>query len=199
MRNEKNSNDKRAQARNLYFESDLTQAQIAKLLGLSQKTISQYISEEKWKFIKDRAQQMPGIFLEQMNSELQDINDAIAARPKGERHATSSEAEVRRKILNSMASIKERQSTASHIEVLINFISIVAEENLEDAQLLNKYIYDYISGVLVPAHEGIHTYGLPGDEDMPPETQEDSTKKTTDASQPETPEDSPQEARAPQE
>jgi len=174
MQNEQTSNDKRAQARNLYFQSDLTQEQIAKLLGVSQKTISKYVSEEKWKLIKERAQQMPGMFLEQLNSELQDINDAIAARPKGERHATKSEAEVRRKIMYSMASIKERQSTASHMEAFINFISIVAEENIEDARILNKYVWDYITGVLVPAHGKTPIYGLPVDKGTPPENTEDT-------------------------
>lgn len=174
MQNEQTSSDKRAQARNLYFQSDLTQEQIARLLGVSQKTISLYVSEEKWKLIKQRAQQMPGVFLEQLNCELQDINDAIAARPKGKRHATPSEAEIRRKIMYSMASIKERQSTGNHMQAFINFITIVAEENIEDARILNKYVWNYVTGVLVPAHGKTPIYGLPGDKGTPPENTGDT-------------------------
>ncbi|MCD6012459.1 MAG: helix-turn-helix protein [Flavipsychrobacter sp.] len=147
-------NEKRTQARNLYLQSDLTQAQIAQLTGVSQKTISQYISDNKWDLIKERAKQIPALFLEQMNSEIEEINQEIASRPIGKRYPTSREAEVRRKIICSMDAIKERQSVGTHIQAIINFIAHVAEESPEHAHLITDYADKYFTGEL-------HKHGSP--------------------------------------
>ncbi len=155
--------DKKQQACNLYLGSDLTQSQIAALIGVSQKTVSQYISENKWNLVKERAKQMPALFLEQMNSELEDINDVIARRPKGERHPTLGEAEVRRKIMYSMASIKERQSVGTHMEAIINFLKHVQGENLEHARIISDYAMRYFAGEMDNLKSPYrHKYDLPG-------------------------------------
>ncbi|MCD6010647.1 MAG: helix-turn-helix protein [Flavipsychrobacter sp.] len=156
-------NEKKQQARNLYLQSDLTQAQIADIIGVSQKTVSQYVNENKWQLLKDRAKQMPALFLEQMIGELEDINQVIASRPKGERHPTLQEAEVRRKIMYSMASVKERQSVGTHIEAVINFLAHVAEENPEHARLIARYSDQYFTGKLETLNSSFHNaYSLPG-------------------------------------
>jgi predicted transcriptional regulator len=156
-------NEKRTQARNLYLQSDLTQSQIAQLTGVSQKTIYQYISDNKWDLIKERARQIPALFLEQMNSEIEEINEEIASRPKGKRYPTSREAETRRKIICSMEAIKERQSVGTHIQAIINFIAHVAEENKEHALLITSYADQYFTGQLDTLNSPFHNkYNLPG-------------------------------------
>lgn len=173
MRNEQTENDKRTQARNLYLQSNLTQAEIARIVGLSQKTICQYINRHKWKEVKENAQQMPAIFIEQMNCELKAINDAIAARSEGNRFPTMAEAEVRRKILYSMASIKERQSVASHMEVIIDFIAIVANQNTEHARIISEYAMNHFTEAIKnPRAPHNAEYNIPdeGEETEEPET-----------------------------
>ena len=156
--------DKKAQARNLYLHSTLTQSQIAELLDVSQKTISLYISESKLQLLKKRAAQSPSIFLEQMNNELHEMNEIIAARPPGQRIPTLQEAEIRRKTMYSIAAIRQRQSAGTHIEVLINFLKTVFEININDAKLLNRYVDEYVTGEL-KVYETPHTerYALPGE------------------------------------
>jgi hypothetical protein len=151
-----------AKARELYFNSNLNQSQIAALVGVSQRTISHYISENKWAQLKQRAEQMPAIFLDQMNNELQEINEAIASRPPGKRFPTPKEAETRRKIMYTMAGIKERQAVASHIEVLLNFISYIQRESVEDARRVLRYTDEYLVGEMkfAPA-EKFSSYNLP--------------------------------------
>lgn len=140
--------DKKAQARNLYLHTTLTQSQIAELLDVSQKTISLYISESKLQLLKKRAAQSPSVFLEQMNNELHEMNEIIASRPPGQRVPTLQEAEIRRKTMYSIATIRERQSAGTHIEVLINFLQTVFEINIEHAKLINRYVDEYVTGEL---------------------------------------------------
>lgn len=165
-----NENEKFIQARNLYIQSDLTQAQIAAIVGVSQKTISQYISDNRWKLLKERANQVPAIALEQMNCELEDLNELIASRPKGSRHATLHEAEIRRKIMASMETVKDRQSAGTHIEVICNLLTLISAENIEHARILSRYTDKYVSGML---HSPFYdSYVLPGDTSQPSPTAE---------------------------
>jgi len=142
----KNENEKQNQARNLYFQTSLTQAQIAELIGVSQKTVSLYINENNWKVIKERAAQAPALLLEQMNSELQELNEVIASRPRGQRFPTLQEAGIRRRIMLSIATVKDRLSAGAHAEMLNNFITYVIRQNMSDAQVLVRYADQYLKG-----------------------------------------------------
>lgn len=146
MSTHQNGGDKQNQARNLYFQTKLTQAQIAELLGISQKTVSTYVNENKWNLLKQRAEQAPALMLEQMNSELQELNEAIAARPLGQRFPTKEEAEIRRKTLHSINLINSRQSAGYYSQVFMNFISWVYKQNVKDAQLLTRYADRFLKG-----------------------------------------------------
>jgi hypothetical protein len=136
--------EKLQQVRNLYFNTTLTQSEIGALVGLSQKTVSCYISENNWRSVRDRVRKMPILLIEQMNSELKEISDAVAARPKGKRFPTPREAETRRKIIYSIAAMKERQSAATHLEVLLNFLQNVSEYAPDDARIISNHIQEYI-------------------------------------------------------
>jgi hypothetical protein len=133
------------QVRNLYFNTTLSQSEIAGLIGISQKTVSSYVSRHNWKNIREQVRKMPILLIQQMNNELREINETIASRPPGERFPTAREAEVRRKIIYSITAMKQRQSAATHLEVLLNFLRSVEEENVNDARLISNYIMNYVN------------------------------------------------------
>lgn len=159
-------------ARNLYFNTTLSQAQIAEVIGVSQKTISIYISENNWKLLKQKAQQLPPVFIDQMNSELQELNARIAARPEGKRIPTSEEAELRRKILYSLAALKDHQSVSNHIEGYTNLAQYIAGRNIRHARLLCGYSVEYlqeklkIPGDKNPTEETLALFPELNDEDL---------------------------------
>jgi hypothetical protein len=116
-------NDQQEQARNLFFETGLTQGQIAGIIGTSQKTMSLWANEGQWRRLKRLAKEMPGIAIESMFTELTEINNAVRKRPAGQRFATLEEAEIRRKTLASIKYVQEHRSAGSHVEVMMNFIN----------------------------------------------------------------------------
>jgi DNA-binding XRE family transcriptional regulator len=178
MNTENNGEDRQNEARNLYFQTGLTQAQIADLIGVSQKTVSLWVNENKWSLIKQRASQAPAVFLEQMNSELQEMNEVIASRPSGQRFPTVQEAEIRRKIMTSIAGIKDRQSAGNNAEMLTNFLKYVAKKNLKDAQTLTRYADAYLKGEMkMSSTPQFQRYDLPGDL---PATSSDGTPPAAD-------------------
>lgn len=98
-----------------------------------------------------------------MNNELQEINELIAARPKGKRFPTLREAEIRRKIMYSIATIKDRYSAGTHAAVLTNFMYRIAGQSMADAKIFNRYLDKYILGEMsISGETAVNTYSLPG-------------------------------------
>ncbi len=155
--------NKLAQARSLYFNTTLTQKQIADLIGASQKTVSEYISDNNWKLLKQRCSQLPLVFVDQMNSELRQLNDAIASRPEGERFPTLAEAELRRKILYSLAAVKDRMSAGAHAEAFLNLLNFVATRDLDAAKVINHYTMEFMKVTHNIPHGKVEHYDLAGE------------------------------------
>lgn len=168
MSAQQNSGDKQNQARNLYFQTTLTQAQIAELIGVSQRTVSNYINDNKWNLLKQRAEQAPALMLEQMHSELQELNEAIASRPFGQRFPSKEEAEIRRKTLISINLINARMSAGYYSQVFMNFINWVYKQSIEDAQFITRYADKFLKGQMKSDETPRYAnYELPSSPAMP--------------------------------
>ncbi len=172
MENEQNKDNplgKKDQARNLFFQTGLTQAQIAELVGVAQKTVSVWMNDGKWKILKDTAEHAPTVLIEQMTSELAELHTNIAARQPGQRYATLQEAEIRRKIMVSMSHIKEQQTNAAHIEVMMNFIHFVSRQNAPELQVITDLADRYLAGERsLYLNDPFKPYSLPGQFILPP-------------------------------
>lgn len=142
------TSEKKEMVRNLYLYTNYTQSEIAEIVDISQKTVSVYIAEANLALIKKRNSQSSAIYLEQMDNELQELNNAIASRPPGQRFPTKAEAEIRRKTLASMAVLRARQSPATHLEVLTNFLQSVALIDRNEAIRIMPFVDSYIAGDL---------------------------------------------------
>jgi len=120
-----NTEEQQQQARHLYFQANLNQSEIAAEVGVSQKTISLWISNGRWNTLKEMSKATPAMMIDGMYAELVELNDSIHAREPGKRFATREEADIRRKLLLGIRTIQQQQSAASHMEVLLNFIEFL--------------------------------------------------------------------------
>src|SRR3569623_1365815 len=111
-----NLNDQQQQARELFIQTDLNQSQIAAEVGVSQKTISLWISSGRWSTLKDMSRTTPAMMIDSMYAELIELNECIHSREPGKRFATREEADIRRKLLLAIRSIQQQQSAGSHME-----------------------------------------------------------------------------------
>ncbi|HXS37616.1 MAG TPA: hypothetical protein VN721_13010 [Flavipsychrobacter sp.] len=111
----KNITMKKQQARDLYFQTDLTQTRIAELLDVDRKTIYLWIKEGAWAEIKRSAKHTPSILAEQYYSQLLAINQMIAAREE-QPYPTPQEAETIRKLTLTIKHIKDGQTRGETIE-----------------------------------------------------------------------------------
>jgi len=134
---------KKQQARNLYYQTDLSQTRIAELLDIDRKTIYLWIKEGKWAQIKKSAQHTPSILAEQYYQQLLAINEMIANRVE-QPYATTQEADIIRKLTLTIKNIKNGQTVGETVEVLMNFIDRVTKKDLELAKEILPYADEYI-------------------------------------------------------
>ena len=155
-------NDERQQARNLFFETNFTQAQIAIIVGISEKTVSHWANEDRWRQLRQLAKQTPMMMIGEMYCEVSALNQAIRSRESGRQYATAPEAEIRRKTLASIKMLKENQAPVVHAEVLVNFTDYVKKLNLADAQTLVKHADKYLKGEMkLGRNDGFKIYDMP--------------------------------------
>ncbi|MBA3829601.1 MAG: hypothetical protein H0X33_11740 [Taibaiella sp.] len=110
------------QARHLYFQSGFTQAQIAATVDVSEKTMSLWVNEGRWKELRTTAAIVPSVMIDDLYYEFAELNEAIRSRPRGMRYATTEEAIVRHRLVAAMKILREHQAAPAHMEVLTNFI-----------------------------------------------------------------------------
>ncbi len=154
-------NDQRAMSRNLFFETDLTQGQIADLVGIAQKTVSFWANEENWKRLKRLAKETPALVAENMFSEVCRLNEAIMSREPGKQYATFTESEIRRKTLVSIRYVKEHDLPMTNVTVLTNFMGYLRKQpDLDAAKLLTKYAVEYLNyeGIAPPRPDNFDNY-----------------------------------------
>ena len=136
-------------AQNLYFQTELTQEKIAYLSGISTKTLYLWIKKGNWEHIKKSIRHTPATLVEQFLGQLEDINNKIATRPLGERHATDKEIEIIRKLTSCVRGMRYEVGLSASIDVLTNFTQYLAHVNPDMAYDVSNYMNDYLSTTIV--------------------------------------------------
>jgi len=155
------ANDPKEIARNLYFQTNLTQAQIGDMVGVTQKTISLWMNDGKWKQLRDTVARAPVALLEHMFSEISELHNTIAAREPGMRFPTLKEAETRRKISAAIRDLQEQDAVPVHTETMMNFIHYI--KRIKDPNLITitKLADTYLKGELKLGNDAFRPYKLP--------------------------------------
>ncbi|HXS37862.1 MAG TPA: hypothetical protein VN721_14250 [Flavipsychrobacter sp.] len=173
---------KKQQARNLYFQSELSQTRIAELLDVDRKTIYLWIKEGRWAEIKKSAQHMPSILAEQYYSQLLAINQMILNRE--EQYPTQQEADIIRKLTLTIKNIKDGQTVGETVEVLMNFIHRLSKTDLALAKQIlphtDKYIRDYANpSILRPIEKEVEETEEEKHADTTPQPESPQQQTTT--------------------
>src|ERR1700748_53576 len=110
-------------ARNLYFQTDMKQADIAALVGIDTKTLYRWIKQDNWKQMKIAAKQAPIAIVEMLYKQLHALNSSICERDVP--IPSLEEAEITRKLINSISKLKQQASHSENIQVLMGFTGFV--------------------------------------------------------------------------
>jgi predicted DNA-binding protein YlxM (UPF0122 family) len=136
-------NDKHQQAYTLYFQTDLTQVEIAKLLDVDRRTVHNWLKEGNWRQLKKSAQHIPSKLVEQFYYMLANLNQEILGRPQ-QPYPLTHEVEQLRKLCISIRHLKNRQTINENIESFTNLAEVISYKDPELAQQLRPHIQSYI-------------------------------------------------------
>lgn len=139
---------KKEWAKTLYLRENLTQQEIADRVGCSRVTVSNWMRSGKWE------EQKVGLTLtrqEQVSNmyrQVAEINRNIAARPEGERFATSKEADTLGKLAAAISKMEQEVGIADTISVLTGLIEWLRPHDIEKAKELTRIADAYIKDKL---------------------------------------------------
>jgi hypothetical protein len=109
-------------AEQLYCFTDKDIPEIAELTKIPVRTLYQRARDYKWARLRRASRRSPAILCEEMYRELADLTELINSRPEGQRIPTQQEANLRKKILSSIADIKRYPTHAEAVFILESLI-----------------------------------------------------------------------------
>jgi hypothetical protein len=142
------------QARNLYFQSDLSRNQIAEQVGVSEKTVYLWTKQGDWQKLKSASRLMPSMLVEHFISQVQELNENIMSRPMGRRYPTPQEAETQRKLIVTAERIKKKGTVGEYMELMQKFMEWLQPKDFELTKtftnLADSFFYDSKLGSFHP-------------------------------------------------
>lgn len=141
--------ERKAHAKTLFLHEGITnQKDLAKRVGVSENTISKWLTDGKWSnlkknFILTREERMSDLL-----DELTEIQNHIKEQPEGRRFADSKLGDVRRKLIKDIKELETNASKNEVIHALMSLIKFVRPENVEEAKVITKWADIYIKSLL---------------------------------------------------
>lgn len=136
-------------AKSLYLHENVTnQKELAKRVGVSENTISKWVTENKWSnlkknFLLTREERMSDLL-----DELTEIQNFIKELPEGRRFADSKLGDVRRKLIKDIKELETNASKDEIIHALLALIKFVRPENMDEAKIITKWADIFIKSLL---------------------------------------------------
>lgn len=137
--------DKKQQAQYLYMAGGHTQAQIAQLVGVSERTVHTWVHQYSWNKLRLGAFQAPATIADNLCAQLMEMQNTIAAREPGNRFPTMQEAEVTRKLVTCLEKMKKYPSLAQNMQVLETFRNYIRPVDKEFARQLGNYTDGFLT------------------------------------------------------
>jgi DNA-binding XRE family transcriptional regulator len=192
-------NDKKEQARHMYMQGSCTQRDIAKKLGVTERTVYNWIKGNSWERLRQAASAAPVMIAENLFSQLAEMQLAIAGREPGQRFPTMQEAEVTRKLVGCIEKMKKYPSLPQNMQVLASFrqfISPVVDSRVDstirlyadrflEAEAKNGYLPYQVEFGVAPLlyEEDVDQQAQPEETGNSPEETHDSGKPVSPTSE----------------
>jgi transposase len=139
---------KRKLAEILFTRSGLTKKETAEQVGVSAKTIGSWCEENNWEDMRASFARTRSFQLSMLNSQLNNMLDAINQREENERFATSKEGDVIMKLTASINYLERETGIATKIEIGKDFLEYLRAADLSKAQEFGELWDGYIKSKL---------------------------------------------------
>ena len=124
----------------MFFNGNRSQKKIAIEIGVSEKTVYNWIRFFSWHKMREAAMAAPAMIADNICIQLIAFQKAIATRPEGEQFPTPQEINLQCKLINCLDKLKKYPSKGQTIQAVTNFMHFVddSDENL-GMQIMEKF------------------------------------------------------------
>ena len=131
-------------AQQLFVRAGMTQKEVASLVGVTEKSISQWKEKYNWEalktsFVITRDQELRRIY-----TQISDLNDAIESRDPGRKHPTPSEADILSKLASAAKSLEVNTSVATIIDVSVELLEWLRTIDFNKSKEIAQYFDSFI-------------------------------------------------------
>jgi transposase-like protein len=128
------NNQKKDWAKLLFLNDNATQKEIALRVGVTEKTVSSWVNKEDWEQLKSSVIITKSEELKRIYMQINEINTAIFSKEKGQRFASTKEADILSKLTAAARSLETETSVSDVIEVFKRFLNWLREVDLDKAK-----------------------------------------------------------------
>lgn len=146
MANSKTSTaDKQYLAKILFTREKLDQKIVAKRVGISERTMSKWVTDLNWKGLRNRLLIGKEEVLHKLYEQLSELNENINSNPQGFKYADTKQADVLIKLTASIRNLETELAIADLVESGIRFIKFLQmkgsfEQVLETSEMWNQFV-----------------------------------------------------------
>ncbi|MBL7692188.1 MAG: hypothetical protein JNM41_11390, partial [Flavipsychrobacter sp.] len=138
-------NEKKHQAKTLFFQTGLTNTQIASLLNVSRRSISTWVKEGDWNRLKQSAKYLPSMLAENCYHIIGHLTESYLSEGRLTNPVTYKEIEGLHRLTLTAKKLQNRCTINENMELFGYFMEMVSQRNPELAQTIHPYIDEFIS------------------------------------------------------
>jgi hypothetical protein len=138
------NSEQKQQAKNLYFQTDLTKTQIAQLLDVSRTSIHTCIKVENWDRLKMSAEHLPSLIAEHCYYIMGHLTKNILSENRILRPITRDESETMHKLTLTINKLKNRATANESMEMFGYFMEMVNKKSPALAQQIKPVVEEYL-------------------------------------------------------
>jgi hypothetical protein len=138
-------NEKKHQAKTLYFQSGLNNSQIATLLNVSRRSISTWVKEGDWNRLKQSAKYLPSMLAENCYHIIGHLTESYLSERRLTNPVTYKEIEGLHRLTLTAKKLQNRCTINENMELFGYFMEMVSQRNPELARSIHPYIDEFIS------------------------------------------------------
>lgn len=143
-RTKKELEDLKSWAKSEFLNNGIDVKAISKKIGVTEKTIGKWRSEEKWDKLRAATVISKPEQLAMIYDQINELNTHIRQKPEGSRYANSKEADALKKLTAAAKDLEGELGLSEIINVSIPILRFIKKINYEHSQIMQGYFDAFI-------------------------------------------------------
>ena len=134
---------KKQQAKELYYQTDLTKTEIADTLGISRRALHYWIKVHNWDKLKESAAVLPSLLAQKCYHIIGHLTDNYLDEMRAHKPVTITEAETLYKLTLTIRKLKQHSTMCEIMEVFKDFNERLSKHDKKLSKSLSGYMEQY--------------------------------------------------------